>query len=904
MMISFSARMMGLVLLSMLSLIAKATESPTTAFYYANNLPLDLLATYMRVVVEPDNVSADELRYLKQKGVEVYAYFSVGEVGPERPWQKELKPAWKLGKNPGWNSDVMDMTDVGWRNYVIQKRLQALKNRGYDNFFLDTLDSYQLVAKTPAAQQKQQQGLIALVRGIKQHFGNTHLLFNRGFEVIDQLAALCDGVVAESLFKGWDNASSSYKDINDNDRNWLITKLKNVQERYHLPITILDYLPPARRDEARIIADKIKALGFTPWISTPAFDYMGVGALDLIPRKVLVLFDSNEGDVTQNAAHRLLAMPLEYLGFIPEYVDINQLPQFTLKGRYAGIVAWLNTNNFSNGAWVRKQIEDKVKIAFFNVFPFVDNNDIKSALQLSASNALLTDPLSLQALSKDYNFETTALSRRLGLPIIQVQGEHTPWLKVTDAKQVVSEPVFTAPWGGMALAPYLTVEANSLETNSVTTMRWLINPFEFLKAALGLEALPVADNTTENGRRIFMAHINAPGFSHPSEVDTKLLAAEIISKEFLQMANSLPHTVSISADELRHKKLAVADKTKLQAIARQLFSLPQVEIASYTEANAAQSTASAATITDAVKYINQELAPPGKQTQVLLWSDASLPTISTLATAQKLKLANVNGGLTATHYGLMSLTDISPSGIVRGDYLHVFAPVQNENSYTNNWMGPFYGYQEVINTFKLTDSPKRLKPIAIQYHFYSGDKLASVEALKRVYQWAQSQSTLPLWLSEYTPRLQGFREAVYEKTAAGWKIHFAEQLKTLRFSDNTMLPNMASTTGLAGYKVTPQGVYLSLNGDKVINLVLAAVPSSFPYLDNSNAQVVKWQQNQRQLHFRLKGHLPVQLALANFNDRCVFKNASNNLIKGEQHGFLRVFNFTNSDTGDLSLTCE
>ncbi len=118
-----------------------ASERLATAFYYGNQLPLKSLSLYSRVIVEPDNTTDAELQYLKQKGVHVYAYISIGEVGPDRPWIKDIDPAWILGINSGWKSSVMDMSQSAWRSYLL-KIMDKLWSRGYEGFFLDTLDSY------------------------------------------------------------------------------------------------------------------------------------------------------------------------------------------------------------------------------------------------------------------------------------------------------------------------------------------------------------------------------------------------------------------------------------------------------------------------------------------------------------------------------------------------------------------------------------------------------------------------------------------------------------------------------------------------------------------------------------------------------------------------------------------
>ena len=38
--------------------------------------------------------------------------------------------------------------------------------------------------------------------------------------------------------------------------------------------------------------------------------------------------------------------------------------------------------------------------------------------------------------------------------------------------------------------------------------------------------------------------------------------------------------------------------------------------------------------------------------------------------------------------------------MMKGDWFQVYAPMQNENVYTNNWTGPFYGFERVIRNLR------------------------------------------------------------------------------------------------------------------------------------------------------------------------------------------------------------
>ena len=143
----------ALTLLPM-SALETAPDAPDVAFFYGHSLPVEELAHYDRVVVEADNTTDDELRRLRDQGVEVFAYLSLGEISRSRSWHGEIDPRWVLGSNKGWDSDILDQESEGWRRYVLERKATPFRRRGFAGLFLDTLDSYERVAKGEARRRQ------------------------------------------------------------------------------------------------------------------------------------------------------------------------------------------------------------------------------------------------------------------------------------------------------------------------------------------------------------------------------------------------------------------------------------------------------------------------------------------------------------------------------------------------------------------------------------------------------------------------------------------------------------------------------------------------------------------------------------------------------------------------------
>ena len=261
--------------LLMLACSTDRSSMRSTAFFYGSQVPVASLARFERVVVQSDHVG--DLDGLRASGAEVYAYLSVGEAEDWRVSARSLPPGLFFGSNPMWRNRIVDLTQPGWQQYLLEQRMAPLWDIGYRGFFLDTLDSYQLVAKDARAQAAQAKALTGLIRAMHRRFPGVKLLFNRGFDVLPEVGSLAAGLVAESLFRGWDPATGDYVPVNERDRIWLLTRLNNARARYGLPITVIDYVPPHDIGLARETARRIMMLGFFPWVANPELDVLAVG---------------------------------------------------------------------------------------------------------------------------------------------------------------------------------------------------------------------------------------------------------------------------------------------------------------------------------------------------------------------------------------------------------------------------------------------------------------------------------------------------------------------------------------------------------------------------------------------------------------------------------------------------
>jgi polysaccharide biosynthesis protein PelA len=188
-----------------------------------------------------------------------------------------------------------------------------------------------------------------------------------------------------------------------------------------------------------------------------------------------------------------------------------------------------------------------------------------------------------------------------------------------------------------------------------------------------------------------------------------------------------------------------------------------------------------------------------------------------------------------------TLATVPSLGRPVGKVFQVYAPAQNEMGYTNDWHGPFYGFRRVVDGWRFTDGARRLKPISLYYHFYSGAKPAALSAMKEAYQWALAQEVRPLYVSAYAHKVADYQNATILRRADGsFQVDGVANVRTLRLPRELGWPALDASTGVVGVRDLPQGRYVALDGSPSVTLALAPHAPRGPYLLSSNAGVVSW----------------------------------------------------------------
>lgn len=922
-----------LVLLLALVLLPLATAAQAInndlAFYYGPKPPLDKLRFYQNIVIEPG--SGFDPQILQSTNRNVYAYASLGEAISLNQYSKPIDKSLLIGENTKWKSLVLDQANPAWREFFLNTVITPLWEKGYRGFFLDTLDSYRLASEDPKFMKKQQDGIVATIRAIKAKYPDAKLILNRGFEVLPEIKSSINGVIAESLFGGWNNKKKEYYEISDKDRIGLLKELNTVKNM-GIPVTVVDYVGPSDVEKAKEIVKKINNLGFNAWVTNGDLTEIYLFDFDLLARKILLFYQGKPNNVDEKIGSyvsKSITMPLNHMGYVTILRNIEEpLPKDISPKEYAGIIVANDGIILGKGEelyrWYLDQIHKKIPLIILNNFGFPLDNTRLSSFGLSTSTfSTPVHSIKTAVSSPMMGFEISPVFKiNEFIPLSLKKGEKL--LKLVD--DVGTEFVVSAitPWGGYFLTNnFLVPVIASNRRNGGETHRWSIDPFAFFKQALRLPDRPIPDTTTENGRRLMFVHIDGDGFANRGQWANSPYVGKVATKEFFERY-AIPTTVSIIQGEIAPNGLHPELSAKLEKIARQIFALPYIEIASHTFSHpfnwlkAAQNKDKAVNpftlkipnyhfnveteVKGSVDYINENLAPLGKKCKIFLWSGEGDVPAEALKFTYQLGIANINPGRLITRYN-NSITNVSPLGLNEGGYFQVFAPIGNDNETLDYNAAFFYSLVDIIGALQLTDKPRRLKPIDIYTHFYTIGQIGGIKAMHKVYDWALAQPIMNIYTSEYFNKVTDFRDLMIAKKEDGWLFATNDQLRELRMPRSMGYPDLNRSMNVIGYNFYNDDIYIHLGPGGQVLVRLTKDPATVPFLIDSNVRLKRFVRNGKRIDFSFKSELRPKFTFANMAS-CTLWNGKERLAHQQQEGNQKSYEFKQGMDYDLFIQCE
>ncbi len=609
-----------------------------------------------------------------------------------------------------------------------------------------------------------------------------------------------------------------------------------------------------------------------------------------IERTVLAIYDSmQEPTPAQSMFHLNAEMPLNHLGYIVRYHDIRQgTPDIAeLDGVVA--IATMLTYTFEDASGYFRWLERaSAKVPRFIVFGEFGGaltpaarrslNVLMARMGLTVTDDYVTSTVTSEVVTKDddlMGFEAEVDRVPLEHPVLLRNGnaarvalEYETLLVSGRTRSIVAA---TGPGGGYVASGFFLHYSEAIDSK-----RWIVDPFEFFRRALGVERFPVPDTTTVSGRRLYFGHVDGDGWNNLTLVEKyrepPTFSSEVMLKELIEPYSDLPVSVGFVMSD---GDATLGEGEKAKDIARRIYALPQVEVASHTHTHPftwgffehyqraaemrlidrgqpAEKQTVATRLRDFVgmgpsakdkerkRYIAggnslpraylrddfnvdmevgqalagaEALAPAGKTIALYLWSGDTRPFEAAIDATRAAGVRNMNGGDTRFDAQFPSVGYVAPLSRVAGHARQIYSVNTNENNYTGLWTERFYGQRDVIETFRRTGEPVRLRGMNVYYHTYSAERLASVNALREVLDWVRTQPIIPIKASSYAAIGDGFFSSRIERLDADeWTISDRDGLNTVRFDTaDDVEPDVAASDGVIGSSRHNGSLYVALD---------------------------------------------------------------------------------------------
>ena len=609
-----------------------------------------------------------------------------------------------------------------------------------------------------------------------------------------------------------------------------------------------------------------------------------------INRDILALYDgAEEAAPAVTRLHKMLEMPLNHLGYRVTYWDIAKgLPDATA-GRYRAIATWFLgrvTNADAYLAWAERTARAGTKfIVLESVGALGGESEMRpinafvSHLGLEFADYYVSDTAATTVKSKNtemIEFEQKLDAVTLAHQVVKVRSTAVRnHLVLGDpahvwAKAPHSAVVTTGPGGGYVASNF----AISYDA-AADRIRWIINPFAFLREALGDQPFPIPDTTTAMGRRIYFSHIDGDGWNNATLVDRYrelgALAADVVLTELIEPYGDLPVSIGLIGSDIDPRE---GGHERAAILAKRAFALPFVEVASHThshpyawsfyrdysrekellrlvEYDDPSAVLADRSLSSIIKYlqnkgqsgqinftsggnalprarlhepfdlakevagalqISTSLAPQGKRARLYLWSGDTTPFEAALKATRDAGVRNMNGGDARLDTAYPSIVYVPPITKPVGDERQVYAAASNENTYTNGWTGPFDGFAALSETIANTENPRRLKPFNIYYHMFSGARPESLAAVRKNLDLARQSRIFPIAASGYAAIADSYQAVDIERVGASqWTVSNRGDIHTVRFDSADASIDDKTSIGVIGATRHAGALYVSLD---------------------------------------------------------------------------------------------
>lgn len=236
-------------------------------------------------ICESSNYTKEEIEKIKKAGVWVVGYVTIGEddelhrgdgkgPGGYASYYLDADGDNMPDMNPNWKSYYVNAGNPLWQEWIIKHKIPSVLEKGCDGIFMDTVDTVSLYPETL-------EGMVDLIKKIRQTYPEIKIVQNRGFAVLPRTAPYIDAVMFEDFSINYDWTRDVYSRMSDEELAYAaaeaINNLVKVQQRekrrgHIVHVVALDYAEPFQKKLIGFCYARAWAYGFIPYVSTILLD--------------------------------------------------------------------------------------------------------------------------------------------------------------------------------------------------------------------------------------------------------------------------------------------------------------------------------------------------------------------------------------------------------------------------------------------------------------------------------------------------------------------------------------------------------------------------------------------------------------------------------------------------------
>jgi hypothetical protein len=267
-----------------------------------------------------------------------------------------------------------------------------------------------------------------------------------------------------------------------------------------------------------------------------------------------------------------------------------------------------------------------------------------------------------------------------------------------------------------------------------------------------------------------------------------------------------------------------------------------------------------------MRFIEQNLLPSDKNTEVLLWSGDCHPDSKALSVLYQYDRLNMNAGDPIFDEQRNSRTNLSTISNSYGGYRQIHTSGMNDYLYTNGWTQDFDGMKNLVSHFKKTEAPQRLSALNIYYHFYIGDRQLGLDGLHEAYDYCVSHKIAPMYTSQYIRIANDYyKTRIFKEENGSWKITENDMLRTIRFDHESRYPDFSASTGIIGFGRVNTDLYIYLDEGSSHTIALTDVRPEEIYLAWGSHYVEHFSNTPDTVSFESYGYGQAEFVLANLS---------------------------------------